>query len=384
MKKNYKYVLILITSIFMMNTVSAASYNTPVKSDMSYSECINFQDSVKTSSGNGYFGHCVKATCYSGVWQTQYYISENMVRCTNGNLGKYNQVIKTGCTPYVGSCTPSTTVKYCSIVTYYDCNKTISGGVYTPPTLPSPITTKPTTKPTTKSTTKPKPVKPSPNVPITTEPIKSNNNYIANLLLSPGIIDFNKEIENYILEITEDVTSIEVLPTLEDNNATFSVENNKDISIDKPILITVTAENGDVRVYTINLEYKEAGELLDSNSKINNIIIKNHYINFNSDIFSYIIKINKEDKLDIEVDLSSEKAQYQIIGNDNLKNRSKITITVTAEDGSETPYIINIKKSNNISGVFIVIIVVGIAAFVGFKLIKRITLREKETNYEYE
>ena len=375
MKHIIKYFLLIILFVIRVN-VDAASYNTPTKSDMTYGECISFQDSVLTSSGNGYFAHCVKATCYGGIWKTEYYISDNMVKCTNGNQNKYNLTINNGCTPYIGSCTPTTKVKYCSTVAYFDCNKTSDGGIYTPPTL-APITTtttrRTTTRPRTTTTTQ------------TTTPVKqSDNNYLADLNINPGNISFSKLIQKYTIEITEDITSIIVTPTLEDEKAKFVVENNTEINVENPIIITVTAENGETRVYTIELKYKDVEVVLDSNSKISDLKISGYNLNFSPDIISYTIKIDKEENLNLEVKLASETSTYVVSGNNNLKNRSKIKINVTAEDGSETTYLINIKKSNNFGGIIVVILVVGIAGFVGYKLVGKLTSKEEETKYEYE
>jgi hypothetical protein len=88
--------------------------------------------------------------------------------------------------------------------------------------------------------------------------------------------------------------------------------------------------------------------------------------------------------LDINIELDSENATYTISGNENLKNKSRINIIATAQDGSTTTYLINIRKNSNFGGIFVVIIVLGIAGFVGNKLIRKITFKEKETKYEYE
>jgi hypothetical protein len=130
------------------------------------------------------------------------------------------------------------------------------------------------------------------------------------------------------------------------------------------------------------LKYTETP--LDANSKIKNIIISGYDLNFNYDITSYKLKINKEKSLDINIELDSENATYTISGNENLKNKSRINIIATAQDGSTTTYLINIRKNSNFGGVFVVIIVLGIAGFVGNKLIRKITFKEKETKYEYE
>ena len=81
----------------------------------------------------------------------------------------------------------------------------------------------------------------------------SNNNYLEDLSIE-GIdfnTDFNKENTNYFVNVT-DKTNLKINYKLEDNNAKVSVTGNEDIKEGtNKILITVTAENGDVRYYRI-------------------------------------------------------------------------------------------------------------------------------------
>ncbi len=384
--KKIKGFTLIILGLFLFSTgVSALSYNTPVSSDMSYTECIDFQSSAVNTTGNGYFGHCIKATCYSGVWETQYYISNNMVKCSNGNPSKYYLLMNSGCGNYTGSCTPSTKVKYCNMVAYYDCGKTSSGNPFTTTTT---TTIPPLTTPTKSSTTSSKRTtqstttrKTSSKVPTTTG-VKSNNNYLSSLEVNPGKIEFDKIKENYNLEVEEGITKIEIIAVVEDSEASYIVENNENINLETPIKITVTAEDGTVKVYTINLKRPLA--ILDSNSKLGNIKIENHDLDFDPDIFSYTIKVKEEKSLDISVRTESSKSTYSITGNKDLKNKSKIIITVIAEDLTETPYIINIKKSSNITGIIIVVLIVGVAGFVGYKVFRKLTSKQEENRYEYE
>ncbi|MDD4706041.1 MAG: hypothetical protein PHS24_02350 [Bacilli bacterium] len=382
MKKilNLLFTFILIF-IFMING-KAIDYNTPVYSDMTYSQCVEFQDSALYTTGSGYFGHCIKATCYSGVWKTYYYISENMVRCANGNDAKYVQIVKTGCSNYVGSCTPSTKERYCSIITYYDCNKTLSGTPFTTPTTP---TTSPFVPPiTTKKTTTKRPIFPKTTRPTTatTPIIKSNNNFIQSLTIEDVELVFNKNITNYTIQLDKNINTLNFTIVLEDTKANYELENNEEINREIPIKITVTAEDASTRVYTINIKDKE--EILDSNSKLNDLKIQGFKIKFDPNILTYDVTIKKQNSLNISVKPQSETSSYYITGNRNLKNKSQITITVKAEDASETKYIINIKKSTNFTNIIIVILVIGIAGFVGFKVFRKVTTKEVEASYEYE
>ena len=85
----------------------------------------------------------------------------------------------------------------------------------------------------------------------------------------------------------------------------------------------------------------------------------------------------------------SEKSNFNINGNDKLKNKSRIDIIVTAEDGNESTYIINIKKKSNIrvnfTNIALILIVIFIFGFAGFNIYRKIKeSNEKPSNYEYE
>ncbi len=380
MKKISNLLFTFILFFLFMINVKAIDY-----ADMTYSECVYFQEAMVYTSGTGFFKHCIKATCYSGVWKTYYYISDNMVRCSNGNYAQYSQVVRNDCTNYYGSCTPSTRERYCGITTYYDCNKDSLGNPFTtttttttkviPPPLVPPVNTtkKTTTKRTTEKTS---------STTTTTAQIKSSNNFIESLTIEGINLFFNKNITSYTIQLDKDITSLKFNITLEDTKASYLIENNEEIDRKLPITITVTAEDESKRVYKINIKDEE--EQLDSNSKLEDLKIKGYKIKFDPDILSYNISIKDQNSLKISVMPQSETSTYSIIGNSNLKNKSQITITVKAEDQSETNYIINIKKSGNFNGIIIVILVLGIAGFVGYKIFKRITTKEVEANYEYE
>ena len=375
MKKINNLLLIIISSFIFIKNVSAIDYNMPVYNDLTYNQCINYQDSATHTTGSGYFGHCIKATCYSGAWETYYYISDNMVTCSNGNKNKYTQLVKTGCSGYVGSCTPSTRERYCSIITYYDCNKTTAGTPFTT-TTKSPPLIPPTKKTTTKKLTT------TSTQLITTPIIKSSNNYLESLAITNIDLLFDKNITEYTIQLDEEITNLQLQVVLEDTKSSYTIENNEDINRNLPIKIIVTAEDQTKKEYIINV--KQLEETLDSNSKLKNMSIEGFSINFDSDIFTYDITITNQNILNILATPQSETSNYYISGNNDLKNKSQITITVKAEDTSETKYIINIKKKSNFAGIFIVILIVLVAGFVGFKIIKKISFKEKVSNYEYE
>ena len=150
-------------------------------------------------------------------------------------------------------------------------------------------------------------------------------------------------------------------------------------------MITVTAENGDTKEYTINLIYEEEEP---SSNKIEKLTIEGYKLDFNSDKNSYSLKIDKNVKtLNFNITLEDEEASYEIIGNSNLKNGSKINIVVTGSDNKDNIYVFNIKKSGNMALVFIIIIVIGIGGVVAYKVITKLKNNNDNGNtgdYDYE
>ena len=536
-----KKILLLIYLILLYPLlVLATDYNTIVGNDIGYNGCLEFQDSRINATTNGYFGHCKKAFCYTGEWETSYYISSDMITCSNGNRNYYVQYINDGCSQYKGVCTPTTDVKYCSLVTYYDCTKTRSGEVYIPtgqPVLDSnnylkslklsngsinfnktvlnyqievpsslksitveayaesnkatitilntenigennPIkievkaengsvrtytisikfktsststTTKKTTKPVLdsnnylKSLTVPnisldfnrntlnyyievsKDIKTitvnaipesnkatvtisnneiiNENIPIKievkaengkirtytisikykTEIILDSNNYLKNLTLSNIDLKFNKETLVYNIEIDENVKNIDVNALAESEKAKIVIENNKNINENIPIKITVTAENGTARIYTINIKYKKETPSLSSNNYLKSLEIKNYKLDFKKDKNNYTLKIDKDvETLEITALTEDEKSNYSITGNEKLKNKSKIKINVSAENGEINTYIITIKKSSNILLQLLIILIAIVVVIFIYNLLNRILPGRKDKKYDYE
>lgn len=83
---------------------------------------------------------------------------------------------------------------------------------------------------------------------------------LASLQVSPGTLTpaFSADRTTYSLQVDEDVTSVVVSVSAADGNATTSVSGANSIQKGKnTVRVTVTAENGAVKVYTINVQ---AGE----------------------------------------------------------------------------------------------------------------------------
>ena len=82
----------------------------------------------------------------------------------------------------------------------------------------------------------------------------------------------------------------------------------------------------------------------DNNSFLKTLDVVNHHIEFNKEILSYEIIIEKDEKsLDVKYEAESDKAIANIQNNENIDITKPIIVKVTAEDGTFKEYTINAK-----------------------------------------
>ena len=192
---------------------------------------------------------------------------------------------------------------------------------------------------------------------------RNSDSSLKNIKLSSGKISFDKDTLEYKVTVgyNVDKMKIEAIPNSEKSKVT--INGNEDLSVgDNVFKIKVEAENGKVTIYSINVVRKEQGEKISDNNNIKSITIKNHSIDFKSNVYKYTVKAN-EKELDLTITLDDENATYKITGNNDLKNGSEIKIKVTAENGDEKTYTLVIKKSH--FGLIIGIISIIIIALIG-------------------
>lgn len=87
--------------------------------------------------------------------------------------------------------------------------------------------------------------------------------------------------------------------------------------------------------------------------------VENYNIPFDGNSEEYVLKIGDEKELNINPVLEDDTATYEIEGNKNLKNGSKVKIKIRTGNSEENIYILNIvkdKKSKNIVMIFIIVI----------------------------
>jgi len=368
MKKIRSICILLLMLILISPTkIKAATSGSNVGSNLDLYQCINnYQDNIISTDKDTYFSHCIKATCVGHSYHLEYY-SPNKVNCLNGNRNPYYEQYKSGCGSYNTSVCNDGQINYCSIIMYYDCSRVTNGDAFQ-------TTTKRTTRkqnPTTQTTT--------------TEKIKSNTN-LSSLKLSVGVIPFKSNTYHYEINIDSVVNSIDVTAVPEDNSSKVNVTGNTNIVDGSIIKIVVTGTDGTTSTYKVTVYKKEAAQL-SNNTRLKSLKIVGYEIPFKPRTTSYSLHIkNDVTKLNIDYETEEKTSVVTISDNDNLKNGSKITLTVTAEDGSVGYYYINItvqKKSNFITILFIILIILALLAG-GFYIYKKFIQKNEGEKYEYE
>lgn len=149
--------------------------------------------------------------------------------------------------------------------------------------------------------------------------------------------EFSSEVTEYTLNVTEDVTSLDIKAEPEDEKAKVKITGNDELldGVNK-IEIKVTAEDGTERKYTINVIKGEMSSL--GLEKLN--ISGGYTLNptFSSDVYEYTLEINdlSVTSLDIEAVANVDDATVEIVGNTELKpGENIVTILVKSVDGND-------------------------------------------------
>lgn len=183
----------------------------------------------------------------------------------------------------------------------------------------------------------------------TTPSKKSNDSYLNSLGVSGAELSpsFNKDNTNYSVTVPYDVEKLEINYNTSNNKAKVEVIGNDELKVGKvnAIQVKVTAEDGSVRIYTINAT-RSAQE---SNNKLKTLIVGGYTISpsFDKDIYNYKVTIkSKTDKLDLTALAENPKAKVEIMGNNDLKvGNNTVLVKVTDENGFMRLYQLDVQKN---------------------------------------
>lgn len=178
---------------------------------------------------------------------------------------------------------------------------------------------------------------------------RSKNNNLKSLSINDKNISLNSS-GAYTFTVENDVASVNVNAATEDTKAKVEVIGGKNLKVgSNKVEVVVTAENNDIKTYTITvLRKNNDGELnnLSNNSNLKSLKVKNVTLVFKKEILEYSFEVeNYITDLDITYQVEDSKATAVINEPNSLQfGINKITILVTAENGNTSTYILNVTR----------------------------------------
>ena len=169
--------------------------------------------------------------------------------------------------------------------------------------------------------------------------IKSSNSYLSFLSISGASIDFKSNITEYSIDsLDQSVITISATSSIASSTITGDLGEQK-LEYGKNIFkVTVTSEDGNSTTYTINI-YRPSG-----NSSLDSLSVEGTNVEFNSEKLNYDLIINS-DKTNITATASSSTSKVEGKKKKKLAyGKNEFKIIVTAENGSERTYILNITR----------------------------------------
>ena len=166
--------------------------------------------------------------------------------------------------------------------------------------------------------------------------IPSSINTLSALSVSGASLDFSSSKTTYDLTIDDTTTNISANKT--DSNSTITGTGNKTLNYGKnTFVVTVTAENGSKKNYTINITRPDDR---NTNNNLSSLNLSEGKITFDKNKINYEIVVENEiDKITIEGKVEDSKAKVEGLGAKNLVvGNNTFTIKVTAENGSVKEY----------------------------------------------
>jgi hypothetical protein len=179
---------------------------------------------------------------------------------------------------------------------------------------------------------------------------------VENYKLTP---DFDPETTKYTLKVTKEVEELEITPIVQDNGAKYEITGNENFKVGNNIVkITVTAEDGTTRLYTITVtKTNEDGSEnpLTNMLKLSKLQIKDIKLDpdFNPETTTYSILVADPSSIkitDVTAIAEDEDVEVTVAETEADENGNRV-ITIMLENGDESK-----------SGVYQVIVKKGVSA----------------------
>ncbi len=180
---------------------------------------------------------------------------------------------------------------------------------------------------------------------------KSNVKTLRSLTVEQFTLEpeFDPDITEYSLTVGADVEKLDIGVIAEDPKSTVEIVGNNELLIgENTVNVKVTAEDGTVRTYTINVT-----KLADVGVKLSELSVENYTLSpeFSSDVFEYTLNITDTSITNLTINAKSdeENVDIEIVGNNELKlGKNIITILVTSKDDNLTTtyqIVVNIEET---------------------------------------
>ena len=164
-------------------------------------------------------------------------------------------------------------------------------------------------------------------------------NYLDSINIKDYNIGFNKYIFSYTIDVSGDLTSLDIdaIPLNQDAKVVIS-DNAKNLIDGKNKIEISVIYNDVITTYIINVNKNYIDK-----PKINNIKINGYDFTFNQDTYQYNLTVKYgTTSLDVLVDCDDDYT-YTISGNTSISNGSKLLIVAKSESSEDVVYTINIK-----------------------------------------
>lgn len=181
---------------------------------------------------------------------------------------------------------------------------------------------------------------------------KDYNNYLSDLKVDgTTITGFVKTTNDYNLIVENSVKSLTLTTPTESTAATVTVSGNSNFvtTATNVVTITVTAENGDINIYKINVTRKKS-----DNNYLKSIGLSDGLLNpvFNKDTVSYTVDVDRSvTTMTITPTLEDTAGSVNVSGPSSLViGENTFTITATSESGIDKVYTVVVRRnpsSNN-------------------------------------
>lgn len=185
-------------------------------------------------------------------------------------------------------------------------------------------------------------------------PALSSNNDLASLTVSNARISpsFSAGRTSYTANVPFEVSRLEISATAADSKATVRISNpNLTPNGRTNVRVTVTAENGEEKTYTIAVtRAQDPNSTLSGNNKLSDLVVDGFDLSpaFDPDITEYEVLLPYEtESISVIASAQESSASVKVIGGDELiaGEDNEVRILCTAEDGTERVYTVIAKRA---------------------------------------